>query len=103
MEATKKKFTIQLRVSESEKAQINEMAETANLTVTDFIKKLCFTDGKVMFLDSGGTIAKYLTNIHIILDRELRGKSLTIDVETEILEKLDNVFEQFVELMEKIS
>lgn len=103
MEATKKKYTIQLRVSESEKFQICKMAEDANLTVTDFIKKLCFTDEKVMFLDSGGTIAKDLTKIYIILDRELRCKSLTIDVEAEILEKLDNVFEQFVELMEKIS
>lgn len=94
---------IQFKVSQEVKDAIHQRAAAANLSVSDFLRTAALSDDKVVFLNESGSIAKALTEININLDRALRGREITTDVEKELLDKLSDLYDIFYEVLDKIS
>ena len=94
--------TLQIKLKDSEKAQIKEMADNSNLSMTDLIKTTLFSE-KVIFLDKGGSIAAALTGIQIELQKALRGKELTSELEVKLLNVLEVVLDKFSLITEQLT
>lgn len=99
----KKTPTIQLKVSQAIKDEITQRAKTAELTVSEFIRAAVLSDDKVVFLNESGSIAKSLAELSINLDRALRGREITTDLEKELIEKFGNIYDMFYEVLDNLS
>ena len=60
----KKNTEIKLRCSDTEKASLKKSADEANLSMSDYIRSLIFTEDKLVFLSEGAEIAKALFLIY---------------------------------------
>lgn len=99
----KKTPTIQLKVSQEVKDKITQRAKAAELTVSDFMRTAALSNDKVIFLNESGSIAKSLTELSINLERALRGREITKDVEKELIEKFGNIYDMFYEVLDSLS
>lgn len=99
----KKTPTIQLKVSQEIKDEIAQRAKAAELTVSEFIRAVVLSDDKVVFLNESGSIAKSMAELSINLDRALRGREITTDVEKELLEKLGDIYDIFYDVLDSLS
>lgn len=95
--------TLQVKVTPEIKEAIFERAAAADLTLSDYIRTVALSDTKVIFLDRGGSIAKSLAEININLDRALRGKDITTEVERELIAALNNVSNSLHIIFDKLN
>ena len=95
--------TLQVKVTPEIKEAIFERAAAAELTLSDYIRTVALSDTKVIFLDRGGSIAKSLAEININLDRALRGKDITTEVERELIAALNNVSNSLHIIFDKLN
>lgn len=84
---------LEVKVTPEVKEEITKRAKAANLTLSEYIRIVALSNSKVIFLDSGGSIAKALTEICINLDRALRGKEITTEIEKELIESFNDVYD----------
>lgn len=99
----KKTPTIQLKVSQEIKDEIAQRAKAAELTISEFMRIAALSEDKVFFLNESGSIAKSLAEININLERALRGREITTDVEKELIEKFGNIYDMFYEVLDSLS
>lgn len=100
---TKSVLPVQVKFSPEAKAKLVNKAKAAELTVSDFIRVAALSDEKVIFLNESGSIAKSPAEININLDRALRDREITTDIEMNLLDKLGDIYNIFYEVLEKIS
>ncbi|WP_303837002.1 hypothetical protein [Ruminococcus flavefaciens] len=99
----KKSLPIQVKVSPNAKEKIGQRAKAADLNVSEYIRVAAISDEKVVFLNGSGSIAKSLAEININLDRALRGREITTELEDALLEKFGDIYNIFYEILEKLS
>lgn len=99
----KKTPTIQLKVSQEIKDKISQRAKAAELTISDFMRIAALSKDKVFFLNESGSIAKSLAEININLERALRGREITTDLEKELIEKFGDIYDTFYEVLDNLS
>lgn len=96
-------LSIQFKASKEIKDKITQRANAAELSTSDFLRAAALSDDKIIFLNESGSIARALAEININLDRALRGKEITTDVEKEMLEKFSSLYDIFYDVLDKIS
>lgn len=99
----RKSLPIQVKVTPEVKEKIGQRAKAAELTVSEYLRVAALSDEKVIFLNESGSIARSLAEININLDRALRDREITTDVEKELLEKFGDIYNIFYETLEKLS
>lgn len=99
----KKTLPVQVKFSPEAKAKIGQRANAADLNVSDFIRVAALSDEKVIFLNESGSIAKSLAEVNINLDRALRDRDITTELERELLEKFGDIYNIFYEILDKLS
>lgn len=99
----KKTLPIQVKVSPEVKEKIGQRAKAADLNVSEYIRVAAISDEKVIFLDGSGSIAKSLAEININLDRALRDREITTELERALLEKFGDIYNVFYEILDKLS
>lgn len=102
MKTQKNETNVQFKIGAEQKEQLRKMAEDANLSMTDYIKQSVFSE-KNIILDKGGSIAAALTEIQILLDRALRGKDITTELEIKLLNTLEEVRCKFSVITEQLT
>ena len=103
MDNTKSTQTIQIKLPAETKDKISQRAKAAEMTVSDFMRTAALSDSTMLFLNESGSIAKSLAEISINLDRALRGRDITTDIEKELLIKFGDVFDCFLDVLNQIS
>ena len=101
--AKKSVLPVQVKFSPEAKAKLTSKAKAAELTVSEYLRVSALSDEKVVFLDQSGSIAKSLAEMSINLDRALRDREISTDIEKELLEKFGNIYNIFYEILEKLS
>lgn len=99
----RKSLPIQVRVTPEAKEKISQHAKAAALNISEYIRVAAISDEKVIFLNGSGSIAKSLAEININLDRALRGREITTELEDALLEKFGDIYNIFYEILEKLS
>lgn len=99
----RKTLPIQVKVTPEAKEKIGQRAKAAELTVSEYLRVAALSDEKVIFLNESGSIAKSLAEININLDRALRDREITIDIERNLLDKLGDIYNIFYEVPEKLA
>lgn len=94
---------IQVKVSPEIKEKIGQRAKAADLNVSEFIRVAALSDEKVIFLNGSGSIAKSLAETSINLDRALRDREITTEIERALLEKFGDIYNIFYEILDKLS
>lgn len=100
---TKRILPIQVKVTPEIKEKIAKRATSADLTVSEYIRVSALSDKKIIFLNESGSIAKSLAEININLDRALRDRDITTEVEKELLEKFSAIYDIFYDILETLS
>ena len=103
MGTDKKSTTIQVKMSQSIKDEIERRATTANVTTSEYIRTVAVSDGKFIVLDKGGDIAKALIDISIMLEKALIAKEISAEIEQNLLATLDDVYAKFDDIMDKLT
>lgn len=99
----KKALPIQVKFSPEAKEKLCKRANAADLNVSDFIRVATLSDEKVVFLNGSGSIAKSLAEMNINLDRALRDRDITTELERALLEKFGDIYDIFYEILDKLS
>lgn len=99
----RKTLPIQVKVTPNAKEKIGQRAKAAGLNISEYIRVAALSDKKIIFLNGSGSIAKALAEININLDRALRGREITTDVEKVLIEKFDILYDAFYEIIESLS
>lgn len=94
---------IQFKASPEVKNEITQRAKAAGLNVSEFIRSAVLSDDKIVFLNESGSIAKSLAEININLERALRGREITTDLEKELIEKFGDIYDLFYEVLNSLS
>lgn len=103
LKENKKTLPIQVKYSPEAKEKVGQRANAADLTLSDFIRIATLSDDKVIFLNGSGSIAKSLAEVNINLDRALRDREITTELERELLEKFGDIYDIFYEILAKLS
>ena len=77
MEKETKNETIKLRISRQEKASYEERASKAGLSTSALIRAVMNTEGKLIFLTEGATIAEGFCNCNKLLSHFMAHGQLT--------------------------
>ena len=99
----RKSLPIQVKVTPEAKEKIGQRAKAADLNVSEYIRVAAISDEKVVFLNGSGSIAKSLAEININLDRALRDREITTELEDSLLEKFGDIYNIFFEILDKLS
>lgn len=99
----KKALPIQVKFSPEAKEKLCKRANAADLNVSDFIRVATLSGEKIVFLNGSGSIAKPLAEVNINLDRALRDREITTELERELLEKFGDIYDVFYEILDKLS
>jgi len=99
----RKSLPIQVKVTPNAKEKIEQRAKAADLNVSEYIRVAALSDEKVIFLNESGSIAKSLAEMNINLDRALRDREITTELERELLEKFGYIYDIFYEILDKLS
>ena len=100
---TKSLLPVQVKFSPEGKDKLVSKAKAAELTVSEYLRVAALSDEKVIFLNESGSIARSLAEININLDRALRDREITTDIERNLLDKLGDIYNIFYEVLEKLS
>lgn len=94
--------TINIRVSESEKAQMIKIAESLNMDLSTLIRNAVLTEGKLVLLTDGSEIAKGISKLII----EFHGAAENGMIEKKycmvVLTSLEELVSAFNQLMNKL-
>ena len=99
----RKSLPIQVKVTPNAKEKIEQRAKAAELNVSEYIRIAAISDEKVVFLNGSGSIANSLAEVNINLDRALRDREITTELERELLEKFGDIYDIFYEILDKLS
>lgn len=99
----RKSLPVQVKVTPEAKEKIGQRAKAAELNVSEYIRVAAISDEKVVFLNGSGSIAKSLAEVNINLDRALRDRDITTELERELLEKFGDIYNIFYEILDKLS
>lgn len=100
---TNKKQTIQFRVTESEKNDIERRASIMGTTTSKFLRELAVAPDKITVLEKGQEIAAALTEIQIDLRTTIRLQKTDNLSEKLILKKLDDISAMFAEIIDTVT
>ena len=96
----RKNLPVQVKFSPEMKEKLGLKAKAANLNVSEYIRVSALSNEKVIFLNESGSIAKSLAELSLNLDRALRGREITTELEDKMMEKFHDVYDAFYELLE---
>jgi hypothetical protein len=99
----KKTLPVQVKFSPEAKEKVGQRAKAAELNVSEYIRVAALSDEKVVFLNGSGSIAKSFAEISINLDRALRDREIKTELERELLEKFEDNYNIFYEILDKLS
>ncbi len=99
----RKSLPIQIKVTPEAKEKIGQRAKAAELNVSEYIRVAAISDEKVVFLNGSGSVAKSLAEININLDRALRDREITTELERALLEKFGDIYNVFYEILDVLS
>ncbi len=102
MEKTKT-TTIQIKVSPEIKKKIELRALQASMTTSEYIRTVSLAENSIIVLDKGGYIARSLIEISTLIERSLRGKDITTELENKLLSVLDETNEKFDVITEQLT
>ena len=102
METARNK-TIQLRVNEEEKAEIEASANAAGMKVSDFIRTITLSSEKIIMLSEGSEIANLLTEVHKDLRQACRKNNISDKYAAIMLQSFEEICEQFNHISEKLT
>ena len=103
LNAERKTLPIQIKVAPEIKEKIGQRAKAADLNISEYIRIAAMSDEKIVFLNGSGSIAKSLAEVNINLDRALRDRDITTELERELLEKFGDIYDMFYEILDKLS
>ncbi|MGN1086045.1 MAG: plasmid mobilization protein [Porcipelethomonas sp.] len=98
-----KKQTIQFRVTESEKSEIERRAQIMGTKTSTFLRELAVAPDKITVLEKGQEIAAALTEIQIDLRTAIRCQRTDNLSEVILLKKLDDISAMFAEIIDSIT
>lgn len=103
LNAERKTLPIQIKVAPEIKEKIGQRAKAADLNISEYIRIAAMSDEKIVFLNGSGSIAKSLAEVNINLDRALRDREITTELESALLEKFGDIYNIFYEILDKLS
>ena len=103
LNAERKTLPIQIKVAPEIKEKIGQRAKAADLNISEYIRIAAMSDEKIVFLNGSGSIAKSLAEVNINLDRALRDREITTELESALLEKFGDIYDIFYEILDKLS
>lgn len=95
--------TINIRVSESEKEEINKRAESVGLDVSSFIRNAVLTDGKIMLLQDGTEISASLCTFVSDFQKALKTEKIDSTYAPVLLSRIEALITSFNNLTDKLS
>lgn len=78
-------------------------AKTANLSISEFIRRVACSEEKLIVLDDGGTIACTLIAVNDQLEQAFKNRRIPVTMGEELFAKLDAICEKFDSLMEQLT
>ncbi len=103
LNAERKSLPIQIKVAPEIKEKIGQRAKAADLNISEYIRIAAMSEEKIVFLNGSGSIAKSLAEVNINLDRALRDREITTELESTLLEKFGDIYDIFYEILDKLS
>ena len=95
--------TINLRVSEAEKSEIENRAKSVGTDVSTLIRNAVLTDENLVFLQDGTEIAKSMCSLVKNIQTAQRNNSIDKKYCTLILSSLEELVSAFNQLSDKLS
>ena len=94
--------TINIRVSENEKAQMIKIAESLNMDLSTLIRNAVLTEGKLVLLTDGSEIAKGISKLIIEFHGAAENGMIEKKYCTVVLISLEELVSAFNQLMNKL-
>ena len=95
--------TMQFRVSESEKGEIERHASIMGTTTSKFLRELAVSPDKIIVLEKGQEIAAALNELLIEVRNAIRLQKTDNLSEELLLNKLDNISAMFAEIIDTVT
>ncbi len=95
--------TMQFRVSESEKDEIERHASIMGTTTNKFLRELAVSPDKIIVLEKGQEIASALNELLVEVRNAIRLQRTDNLSEEHLLKKLDEILAMFAEVVEGIT
>ena len=95
--------TMQFRVSESEKDEIERHASIMGTTTSKFLRELAVSPDKIIVLEKGQEIAAALSGLLIEVRNAIRLQKTDNLSEELLLNKLDNISAMFAEIIDTVT
>ena len=98
-----KEKTMQFRVSESEKDEIERHASIMGTTTSKFLRELAVSPDKIIVLEKGQEIAAALSGLLIEVNNAIRLQKTDNLSEELLLNKLYNISAMFAEIIDTVT
>lgn len=98
-----KKQTMQFRVSEEEKKEIEHRAQIMGIKTSKFLRELAVAPDKIIVLEKGQEIAAALNELLIEVRNAIRLQRTDNLSEEHLLKKLDDISAMFAEIIDSIT
>ena len=95
--------TINIRVSESEKEEINKRAESVGLDISSLIRNAILTDEKIIFLQDGTKISANLCTFVSDFQKALKAGKIDSTYAPVLLSRIEFLVSLFNDVTDKLS